>query len=95
MLDTSLATDPIVHPLENDRAAAGLLNIIDGFMAYDVTPFSTVFPSYSSDGRMIMKGCVEWNLVYGWKNFCLEPGSNPRPLFISRTALNLLSYWGS
>ena len=30
--------------------------------------FSTVFQSYQDDGRMIMKGCVQWNLV----DFCAE-----------------------
>ena len=25
---------------------------------------STVFQSYQDDGRMIMKGCVQWNPVY-------------------------------
>ena len=27
--------------------------------------YSTVFQLYQDDGRMLMKGCVEWNLVYG------------------------------
>ena len=26
--------------------------------------FSIVFESYQDDGRMIMKGCVQWNPVY-------------------------------
>ena len=26
---------------------------------------STVFQSYQDDGQMIMKGCVQWNPVYG------------------------------
>ena len=26
------------------------------------TFFSTVFQSYQDDGRLIMKGCVQWNL---------------------------------
>ena len=30
-------------------------------MMCDFTSFSTVFQSYQDDGRMIMKGCVQWN----------------------------------
>ena len=37
----------------------------DGWMICDFTSFSTVFQSYQDDGRMIMKGCVQWNPVYG------------------------------
>ena len=46
---------------------------------------------------MIMKGCVQWNPVYGRKDFRLERGSKPGPLsdLISRPVLNLLSYRGS
>ena len=36
-------------------------------MTFDFTPFSTVFQSYQDDGWVIMKDCVQWNLVYGWK----------------------------
>ena len=36
-----------------------------GWMTCDFTSFSTVFQSYQDDGRMIMKGCVQWNPVYG------------------------------
>ena len=31
------------------------------------TFFLTVFQSYQADGQMIMKGCVQWNPVYGVK----------------------------
>ena len=27
-----------------------------------------------------MKSCVQWNIVYGWKDVCLKQGSNPGPL---------------
>ena len=37
---------------------------LDGWMTCDFTSFSTVFQSYQDDGRMIMKGCVQWNPVY-------------------------------
>ena len=46
-------------------------------MTYEFTSFSTVFQSYQDDGGMIMKGCVQWNSVYGRKDFRLERGSNP------------------
>ena len=38
---------------------------IDGRMICDFTSFSTVFQSYQDDVWMIMKGCVQWNSVYG------------------------------
>ena len=38
---------------------------MDGWMTCDFTSFSTVFQSYQDDGQMIMKGCVQWNSVYG------------------------------
>ena len=41
----------------------------DGWMTCDFMSFSTVFQSYQDDGRMIMKGCVQWNPVYGWEDF--------------------------
>ena len=37
----------------------------DGWMNGDVTFFSTIFMSYQDDGRVIMKGCIQWNPVYG------------------------------
>ena len=46
-------TKPLGHPL------------MDGWMTCDFTSFSTVFQSYQDDGQMIMKGCVQWNPVYG------------------------------
>ena len=38
---------------------------MDGWMTCDFTSFSTVFQSYQDDGRLIMKGCVQWNSIYG------------------------------
>ena len=51
---------------------------IDGWITCDFTSFSTVFQSYQDDGQMIMKGCVQWNSVYGVRlsRFRLERGSN-------------------
>ena len=37
----------------------------DGWMTCEFTSFSTVFQSYQDDGSLIMKGCVQWNSVYG------------------------------
>ena len=36
----------------------------DGWMTCDFTSFSTVFQSYQANGRVIMKGCVQWCPVY-------------------------------
>ena len=38
---------------------------VDGWMTCDFTSFLTVFQSYQDDVRMIMKGCVQWNSIYG------------------------------
>ena len=38
---------------------------MDGWMTCDFTSFSTVFQSYQDDGKLILKGCVQWNSVYG------------------------------
>ena len=37
---------------------------MNGWMACDFTSFSTIFQSYQDDVRVIMKGCVQENLVY-------------------------------
>ena len=52
----------------------------DGWMICDFTSLLTVFQSYQDDGWVIMKGCVQWNPVYDWRNPCLRRGSNPGPL---------------
>ena len=39
--------------------------------------FSTEFQSIQDDGRLIMKGCVQWNTTYSWKDFRLELNLNP------------------
>ena len=38
-------------------------------MACDFTSFSTIFQSYQDHGRLIMKGCVKGNPIYGWEDF--------------------------
>ena len=35
----------------------------------DFMSFLTVFQSYQDDGTLIMNGCVQWKLVYFWKDF--------------------------
>ena len=42
-----------------------LIGWLDGWMTCDSTSFSIVFWSYQEDGWMIMKGCVQWNPIYG------------------------------
>ena len=37
--------------------------MMDGWMACDLTSFSTVFQSYQEDGELIMEGCVQGNPV--------------------------------
>ena len=51
---------------------------LDGWMTWDFSSFSTVFQSYQDDGRMIMKGSVQWNPFTIEK--ILARGSNSRPL---------------
>ena len=38
-------------------------------MNCDFISFLTVFQSYQADVRVLMKGCVHCNLVYGRKDF--------------------------
>ena len=59
---------------------------MNGVMACNFTSFSTVFQSYQDDVRVMMKGCVQWNLVYGWKVFRLKRGLNPGLLDQSASA---------
>ena len=42
---------------------------MNGWLICNFTSFSTVFQSYQDDRRLIMKGCVQWNSVYGWEYF--------------------------
>ena len=36
---------------------------MNGWMTCNFMSFSTVFRSYQGNGRMIMKGCMQWNPV--------------------------------
>ena len=42
---------------------------MDGWMPCDFTSFLTVIQSYQDDVWMIMKGCVQWNSIYGWEDY--------------------------
>ena len=42
--------------------------VIDGWMTCNFTSSLTVFQSYK-DNVQIMKGCAQWNSVYGWEDF--------------------------
>ena len=42
---------------------------MDGWVTCDFMSFSTVFQSYQDDEMLIMKGCVQWNPLYGWEDF--------------------------
>ena len=48
---------------------------IDGWVISNFTSFSKVFQSYPDNGRLIMKGCGQWNLGYSWKDFLLHPAA--------------------
>ena len=37
---------------------------MDGWMTCDFTSFSIQFQTYQDNGRVIMKGCVQWNPIY-------------------------------
>ena len=52
---------------------------MDGWIFCDFTSFLTLFQSYQDDGRMIMKGCVQWNPVYGWED-AASSGDRTGPL---------------
>ena len=52
--------------------------IVNGMMDDAIfTSFLTVFQSYQDAVRVIMKGCVQRNSVYGWEDFASRRGSNP------------------
>ena len=38
---------------------------MDEWIICNFMSFSTVFQSYQDDGQMRMKGCEQWNPVYG------------------------------
>ena len=74
----------VLEVIYSRRVADDTIKWMDAWMIFDFTSSSNVFQSYQDDGRMMMKGCVQWNPVYGWED-----------RYISRPALNPLSYRGS
>ena len=54
--------------------------MMNRLMIYIFISFSTMFQSYQDNGRVIMKGCVPWNLMYGGKDFHFHCESNAGPL---------------
>ena len=52
---------------------------MDIWMDLDFIFFSTVFQSNQKDGRLIMKGCVQWNPVYCWKDSRPQQSLNQGP----------------
>ena len=60
-----------------DRLLSRCYGPMDGWVTCDFTSFSTVLQSYQVDRWMIMKGRVQWNLLYGLKDFHRERGSKP------------------
>ena len=58
---------------------------MDGCMTCDFTSFSTVFQSYQNDGRMLMKGRVQWKSVYEKQNGSHKRRENGCAFVYSRT----------
>ena len=48
-----------------------------GWMTCNCNALLKVFQSYQDDGWVIIKGCVQWNLFYGWTDFRIKRGWNP------------------
>ena len=44
----------------------------DRLMVFGFYVILAVFQSYQDDGKVITKGCVQWNPVYGRKGFRLQ-----------------------
>ena len=74
---------------ENFHIHAPKKILMDGWIFCEFTSISIVFHSYQDDGLMIVKGSVQWNLVYGWKVFRLKRGSKPK---IARSVGQRLTY---
>ena len=43
-------------------------------MTCDFTFFLATFQSYQNDERLVMKGCVQGNSVFSWKDYCPQQG---------------------
>ena len=62
----------------------------DGWHAI-LCPFLTVFQSYQDDVWTIMKGCVQWNSIYGWEYFTLSEDRTRS----ARSVSQRLTYWAT
>ena len=76
----------ITYRIYNICSDTGTLSF-DGWLTYDFTSFSTVLQSYQEVGRVIIKGCVQWNPFAIIKiPASLEPGT-------ARSVVQRLTYW--
>ena len=60
-------------------------------MTCDFTSFVTVIQSYQDDVWKIMKGCVQWDSVYGWEDFT----SNEDRTRSARSVGQRLTHWAT
>ena len=63
--DSRLVTCKIIKESLTNAAHHRFDGWMDGWIICDFISFSTVFQAYQDDGRMIMKGSVQWNTVCG------------------------------
>ena len=52
--------------------------------------FSIVFQLNQDDGRLIMKGCMQWNSVYGREDFPLSRDQTRSPRSVGQRLTELL-----
>ena len=60
-------------------------------MTCDFMSFSIVLLLYQDDGRMIMKGCVQWSPIYSCEDFA-RAGIKPRSAKSVGHSLNKLAF---
>ena len=65
--------------------------LVDVWMTCDFTSLLIVFQSYRVDVWMIMKGCVQWNSVYGWEDFTSSEDWTPS----ARSVSQHLTHWAT
>ena len=61
----------------------------NGWLTRDLTYFSTVLQSYQDDGRVTMKGCVQWNFFFAIENI---PAASGYRTETARSAAQRLNY---
>ena len=66
-----------------------LVEWVDGWLAI-LHPFLTLSQLYQNDRKVIMKGCVQYYLTYGWKKNLSSAGLEPGT---ARSADQCLKYW--